>query len=96
MTLIVRIETPSLVLRPLTLSDTRRMLEMSREECARAWLPSQVYRDEQHAAAAIKYLIEQFDLNARPTTNAFFGPRPAGVSASATVAGFRPGPALSR
>ena len=35
MTLIVRIETPSLVLRPLTLSDTRRMLEMSQEECAR-------------------------------------------------------------
>ena len=71
MALIVRIETPSLVLRPLTLSDTRPMLEMSQEECARAWLPSQVYRDEQHAATAIKYLIEQFDLNARPTTNAF-------------------------
>jgi RimJ/RimL family protein N-acetyltransferase len=47
------------------------MLQMSQEDCARAWLPSQVYRDEQHAAAGIKYLTEQFDLEARPTTNAF-------------------------
>ena len=59
------------MLRPLTLSDTRRMLEMSQEDCARRWLPSQVYRDERHAANVIKYLIEQFDLDARPTTNAF-------------------------
>src|SRR5215471_7544149 len=66
-----RIETPSLLLRPLRLSDTPCMLKMSQEDCARAWLPSQVYRDEQHAAAGIKYLIEQFDLETKPTTNAF-------------------------
>jgi RimJ/RimL family protein N-acetyltransferase len=47
------------------------MLKMSQEDCARTWLPSQVYRDEQHAAASIKHLIDQFDLEARPTTNAF-------------------------
>ena len=47
---VFRIETPSLVLRPLVLGDTQRMLEMSQEDCARQWLPSQVYRDERHAA----------------------------------------------
>ena len=71
MTTVCQMETGSLVLRPLTLDDTGRMLELSQEDCARAWLPSQVYRDEAQAAAAIKYLIEQFDLNASPKTNAF-------------------------
>ena len=66
-----RIETPSLVLRPLTLGDTRRMLEMSQEDCARQWLPSQFYPDERHAATAIEHLIGQFNLDASPTTNAF-------------------------
>ena len=66
-----RIETPSLVLRPLTLGDTRRMLEMSQEHCARQWLPSQVYPDERRAATAIEHLIGQFNLDASPTTNAF-------------------------
>jgi len=66
-----RIETPSLVLRPLTLGDTRRVLEMSQEDCARRWLPSQVYPDERHAVTAIEHMIGQFDLEASPTTNAF-------------------------
>ena len=66
-----RIETRSLVLRPLVPSDTRRMFEMSQEDCARKWLPSQVYPDERRAATAIEYLIGQFNLDASPTTNAF-------------------------
>src|ERR1700730_5829105 len=66
-----RIETPSLVLRPLTLGDTRRMLEMSQEDCARQRLPSQVYPDERHAGSAVEHLIGQFTLDASPTTNAF-------------------------
>jgi RimJ/RimL family protein N-acetyltransferase len=47
------------------------MLEMSQEDCARRWLPSQVYPDERHAATAIEYLMGQFNLDASPTTNAF-------------------------
>ena len=66
---VFRIETPSLVLRPQ--GDTQRMLEMSREDCARQWLPSQIYRDERHAATAVAYLIGQFNLDASTTTNAF-------------------------
>ena len=71
MSTVLRIETPSLVLRPLVPGDTQRMLEMSQENCARQWLPSQVYRDERHAGTAIEYLIGQFNLDASPTTNAF-------------------------
>ena len=33
---VFRIETPSLVLRPLVPGDTQRMLEMSQEDCARS------------------------------------------------------------
>ena len=65
------LETPSLVLRPLALSDTSPILEMSQEQSARRWLPSQVYRDERHAAAGVEYLMKQFDLAANPRTNAF-------------------------
>ena len=46
---------------------------MSQEDCARQWLPSQIYRDERHAGTAIEYLIGEFtrDLDASPTTDAF-------------------------
>ena len=54
---VFRIETASLVLRPLVPGDTQRMLEMSQEDCARRWLPSQIYRDERHAGTAIEYLM---------------------------------------
>src|SRR5437763_14271609 len=67
---VFRIKTPSLVLRPLVLGDTQRMLEMSQEDCARRWLPRQIYRDERHAGTATEYLIGQFDLDASPATNA--------------------------
>ncbi len=66
-----RLETTSLVLRPLTRADTRRVREMSQEDCARRWLPSEVYLDERHAATAVERMMGQFDLEASPTTNAF-------------------------
>lgn len=65
------IETRSLRLRPFAAGDVPAVLAMSREECARRWLPSQVYRDEAHAANAVNGLIQQFDLQATPRTNAF-------------------------
>jgi RimJ/RimL family protein N-acetyltransferase len=65
------IETDSLRLRPFTAGDVPAVLAMSREECARQWLPSQVYRDEVHAADAVNGLIQQFDLKATPRTNVF-------------------------
>jgi RimJ/RimL family protein N-acetyltransferase len=67
----VSLETRSLLLRPLAPSDVEPMLALSQEACARKWLPSQVYRDEAHAAAAVDWLIRQFDLRMTPKTNAF-------------------------
>ena len=52
----VSLETRSLLLRPLAPSDVEPMLAMSQEDCARKWLPSQVYRDEAHAASAVDWL----------------------------------------
>src|SRR5437867_11665469 len=67
----VSLETRSLLLRPFAPSDVEPMLAMSQEDCARKWLPSQVYRDEAHAASAVDWLIRQFDLQMTPKTNAF-------------------------
>src|SRR5207247_10707382 len=67
----VSLETRSLLLRPFAPSDVEPMLAMSQEDCARKWLPSQVYRDEAHAASAVDWLIRQFDLQMTPQTNAF-------------------------
>jgi len=66
-----RITTRSLVLRPLVAGDARRLLDMSREACARRWLPSQVLADDLHAAKVLDHLVESFDLAASPRTNAF-------------------------
>lgn len=65
------LETHALRLRPFTVRDARRVLAMSQEDCARKWLPSQVCRDEAHAASVIERLIQQFDSRATPKTNAF-------------------------
>lgn len=67
----VSLETRSLLLRPFEPGDVEPMLAMSQEECARKWLPSQVYRDEAHAVSAVDRLIRQFDLEMTPKTNAF-------------------------
>src|SRR4029077_14563322 len=64
------LETRSLLLRPFAPSDVEPMLAMSQEDCARKWLPSQIYRDEEHAASAIDWLIRQFDLQMTPKANA--------------------------
>src|SRR4030095_5544516 len=67
----VSLETRSLLLRPFAPSDVEPRVAMSQEHCARKWLPSQVYRDEAHAASAVDWLIRQFDLQMTPKTNAF-------------------------
>ena len=41
---------------------------MSQEEAMRTWLPSQVYRDEAHAASALVFLISQYDSAEDPRT----------------------------
>ena len=47
------IATPFLSLRPLAADDAAKIFQMIQEEGMRAWLPSQVYRDEADAALVI-------------------------------------------
>ena len=62
----LRIETASLKLSTLVPSDAPKLFQMSREEGMRTWLPSQVYRDEAHAAAVLDFLISQYSIPADP------------------------------
>lgn len=60
------IETPSLTLRSFVSEDARKVFYMSQEEGMRTWLPSQVYRDEPHAASVLAFLISQYSVPADP------------------------------
>ena len=51
--------TRSLVLRHIVPEDAAALLVLSNEPASRAWLPSQVYRDAEHARAAVEFLIAQ-------------------------------------
>jgi hypothetical protein len=53
------IATPSLTMRPLELRDAEELFRHSREEGMRTWLPSQVYRDLDHARSVVAFLIAQ-------------------------------------
>jgi len=60
------LETQSLVLRPFTRSDSRKMYELSQEDGMKRWIPSQVYRDEAHAASVLEFLISQYRADVDP------------------------------
>jgi RimJ/RimL family protein N-acetyltransferase len=49
-----------LILRRFMPEDVAKVFQMSREDGMRAWLPSQVYRDEAHAASVLASLIAQY------------------------------------
>jgi [ribosomal protein S5]-alanine N-acetyltransferase len=65
------LETRSLILRPLALRDTRKILEMSQEDGIRKWIPSQVYRDEKHASSVLAFLISQYRADVDPRTSPY-------------------------
>lgn len=60
------IETPSLRLRHFAPADVPVLFALSQEATSRAWLPSQVYRDEAHAAEALAFLVGQYESPADP------------------------------
>jgi ribosomal-protein-alanine N-acetyltransferase len=74
------IETPSSRLRSFVSEDAAKVFQMSQEEGMRAWLPSQVYRDEAHAASVLAFLISQYSVPADPRA----GPYVLGVQLRAT------------
>ena len=46
--------------------DAAAALLLSNEETARTWLPSQVYRDHDHAVSALDFLIRQYSAPGNP------------------------------
>jgi RimJ/RimL family protein N-acetyltransferase len=47
------------------------MFVLSNEDASRAWLPSQIYRDEVHAVSALTFLIDQFATPGDPRHGAY-------------------------
>ncbi len=60
------IETAFLTLRALVPEDAPKVFQMSQEDGMRTWLPSQVYRDEAHAASVLASLISQYSVPGDP------------------------------
>src|SRR3970040_1060351 len=60
------IETASLTLRAIVPEDEPKVFQMSQEDGMRTWLPSQVYRDEVHAASVLASLISQYSVPGDP------------------------------
>lgn len=73
-------KTASLLLRPFRPEDAPKVFRMSREHRSRRWLPSQVYRDEAHAASVLAHLIAQVADPADPRR----GPYVLGIELLAT------------
>jgi ribosomal-protein-alanine N-acetyltransferase len=69
------VETASLTLRAFVPEDAPKVFQMSQEEGMRTWLPSQVYRDEAHAASVLASLISQYSVPGDPS----IGPYVLGV-----------------
>lgn len=63
------LESQSLALRPFTPLDAPKVFELSREAGVRRWLPSQVYRDEAHAASVLQFLVSQYRADLDPGTS---------------------------
>ena len=73
------IETASFTLRAFVPEDASKVCQMSQEDAMRTWLPSQVYRDEAHAASVLASLISQYSAPGDPR----LGPYVLGVQGSA-------------
>lgn len=65
------LETALLRLRPFTPGDAPKLFAMSQETGMRKWLPSQVYRDEAHAAAVLASLVSHYRPDIDPRKSPF-------------------------
>ena len=65
------LETRALFLRRIVPDDVSDFFALSNEEAARAWLPSQVYRDEAHARSALEFLVGQYSSPGNPRRGAY-------------------------
>jgi [ribosomal protein S5]-alanine N-acetyltransferase len=65
----LRIATPVVALRPLSLDDTDKMFRMSQEAALQKWIPSQIYRDLAHAEKVVAHLIAEYQKSDHPKTH---------------------------
>jgi len=74
------IETASFTLRAFVPEDAPKVFRMSQEDGMRTWLPSQVYRDQAHAASVLASLISKY----RDPGDPRLGPYVLGVQGGST------------
>ena len=74
------IETASFTLRAFVPEDASKVFQMSQEDGTRTWLPSQVYRDQAHAASVLASLISHYSAPGDPR----LGPYVLGVQTQST------------
>ena len=77
------IETGSLTLRAFVPEDAPKVFRMSQEDGMRTWLPSQVYRDQAHAASVLALLISHYSTPGDPKLD----PYVLGVQAGGELVG---------
>lgn len=77
------IEAASFTLRALVPADAPKVFRMSQEDGMRTWLPSQVYRDQAHAASVLASLISYYSAPGDPR----LGPYVLGVQAGNELVG---------
>lgn len=65
------LDTRSLHIRPFVSGDAGDVFALSHEATLRAWLPNQVYKDESHARAVLKFLMDHYSTS---TANPRYGP----------------------
>lgn len=65
------LDTRSLHIRPFVSGDSGDVFALSNEATLRAWLPNQVYKDESHARAVLKFLMDHYSTS---TANPRYGP----------------------
>ena len=65
------LDTGSLLIRQFVQGDAEGLLRLSNEPMFRAWLPSQVYRDESHARSILEFLVAQYSSPANPRRGAY-------------------------
>jgi len=74
------IQLASFTLRAFVPGDAPKVFRMSQEDAMRTWLPSQVYRDQAHAASVLASLISHYSAPGDPR----LGPYVIGIEAGST------------
>lgn len=61
------LETNHLVVRPICEADIQSFYRLSKEASLGQWIPDQVYKDEEEASGAIRFLMSQYQKSLNPS-----------------------------